>query len=274
MFTNAIIGFLEDINSLVAGLGESSGLLKDLSEWNGSIYNYTQVINNNVVKPIAYVLLAIFFLMEIYNVAQKVSMHGGGNAYTVQQIVFAFIKLILCKMAFEASFVLMSSIYKLFHEIIAGIATHLGSGTGTSGLDVESLTAVMESGIGAQLSAWVSLLIASIIIRVISLAITTIITARFIELYVYLAIAPIPFTTFCYGEMHSIGLNFLKSFSAVCLQGALLYLIMGFFPLLSQSIGATGDLVGSAWGMVGITFVLAVAVFMCGRWAKSIMHAA
>ena len=89
---------------------------------------------------------------------------------------------------------------------------------------------------------------------------------RFIEIYMYVAISPIPIATFPSEDLSQIGKNFLKSFAAVCLQGTLIYLILTFFPvILSDNLlnENSAPLIYSY-----IPFVLILAVFGANRYAK------
>lgn len=70
-----------------------------------------------------------------------------------------------------------------------------------------------------------------------------------------------------------IAVNFLKNYMAVALQGAVLYLVIGFYPALTASLGSGGDITEQAWAMLGKSVILLVAVFMSGRFTKAITSA-
>lgn len=67
--------------------------------------------------------------------------------------------------------------------------------------------------------------------------------------------------------------NFLKSYLAVALQGAVLYLVIGFYPALAASLGSGGSITEQAWAMLGQSVILLVAVFMSGNFTKAITNA-
>lgn len=79
--------------------------------------------------------------------------------------------------------------------------------------------------------------------------------------------------TLCYQELHGIAVNFLKSYLAVALQGAVLYLVIGFYPALAGSLGTGGSITEQAWAMLGQSVILLVAVFMSGKFTKAITNA-
>ena len=68
---------------------------------------------------------------------------------------------------------------------------------------------------------------------------------RLIELYLYYALSPIPLATLPSEELSSVGKSFLKSFTAVSLQGSIIFLIMMFLPAIANNVfigigGASG----------------------------------
>jgi hypothetical protein len=256
-------------------MGNNSGLLSSLAGWNGTMYTYASGISDSVVKPIAYTLLALFFLLELWNLSQRLATMGGGQTVGVQQLCLSMLKMVLCKWAVDSAMPLVNCIFSVFQSITTGMASYVGNGTVSGGLDSAALVSSVGKGIGDQISVVIGLIIPYTIVLIAGMAVTVIVAARFIELYVMLAIAPLPLSTFCSQELRSIGTNYLKSFAAVCLQGALIYLAIGFFPALysAGNFVSDGSLQDSAWAMAGYSVVLLVAVFSCGRWAKSICNA-
>ena len=58
---------------------------------------------------------------------------------------------------------------------------------------------------------------------------------RFFKLYLYLAIAPIPLSTFAGEPTKQVGKSFIKSFCAVCLEGAIIVLACIIFSLFAST---------------------------------------
>lgn len=274
MFSNVISNWIHGINDLVNSMGSNSGLLSTLEGWNSALYSYARVICSDVIKPVAYTVLALFLLLELYAASQRMAANGGGSSYGVQQIGYTMLKMVLCKLAVDYSFDIISLIYSVFAHITSGIASKISGGSVSSSINAALIDAI-GNGIGDQIGAFIAVFIAWLIVQVVNLIVSTIVAARFIELYLYVAVAPLPLTTLANQELHNVGVNFLKSFAAVSLQGALLYLVIGFYPALFNTLSydLTSSLSGAAWGMVGYSLVLAVTVFGCGRIAKSICNA-
>lgn len=72
---------------------------------------------------------------------------------------------------------------------------------------------------------------------------------------------------------HLIAVAKDKSYLAVALQGAVLYLVIGFYPALAGSLGTGGSITEQAWAMLGQSVILLVAVFMSGKFTKAITNA-
>ncbi|MNJ59066.1 TrbL/VirB6 plasmid conjugal transfer protein [compost metagenome] len=154
----------------------------------------------------------------------------------------------------------------------------MGSSTPSGGIDLAAIEPMIdELGFWKQL---VTLIICMIIFLVVLVAVTIsyiIIVARFIELYVYFTISPIPLATLPNEEMSQIGKSFLKSFAAVCLQGTLIFLVLSFLPAIFNAMASGADNYANLWGsligVLGYAIVLIIAIMSTGRWAKAISNA-
>ena len=63
---------------------------------------------------------------------------------------------------------------------------------------------------------------------------------RFFRLYLYTAIAPVPLSTFAGELSQNVGKSFIKSYAAVCLEGAIIVLGCIIFSLFAASPPAAG----------------------------------
>ena len=77
---------------------------------------------------------------------------------------------------------------------------------------------------------------------------------RFFKMYLYTAIAPIPLATFAGEPTQNVGKNFLKSYAAVCLQGAVIMLgciIYSAFASSPPMVDTTASAATMVWSYVG-----------------------
>ena len=101
---------------------------------------------------------------------------------------------------------------------------------------------------------------------------------RFFRLYLYTAIAPIPLSSFAGEPSQNIGRSFLKSYAAVCLEGAIVVLACIIFSLFASSppvVNPDAAAVTMVWSYIGeLIFnmlVLVGAVKMSDRVVREMM---
>lgn len=176
----------------------------------------------------------------------------------VEMILGILIKTGLCKAVMDNVDILMIGLYDGFNYI----TVKLSSSTGLS----QAAIALQEpdmSGVGfiAGLGVFVVGLIVLLLAAFTWIRSRLIIYARFIELYIFLIISPIPLATLPGDEWGQIGKNFLKKFAALAIQGTLIYLVLSFFPIIVGAVVLnfeTGEIGGG-----GAFVQMLLAAFYC-----------
>lgn len=274
MLKDTLKRWMEELLSNFGSLGsETTFINQAIQAFNIELYGYVKTIMENVVMPVAYVILALFFMIELYKASQKVEGIGGGSSLGAEVIFRAMFKMALCKIAVDSSLLFMEAIYSVFQQITTGISSTLTGGPGIDpGIDLNAINNHIDSlGLGGQIGMFVELFIVRQGVIIIFALVKVICIGRFIEIYMYVAISPIPIATFPSEDLSQIGKNFLKSFAAVCLQGTLIYLILTFFPvILSDNLLNENS---APFDLLLYSLVLILAVFGANRYAKSMLNA-
>ncbi|MDD4291879.1 MAG: CD0415/CD1112 family protein [Clostridia bacterium] len=269
--------WLREMIDKLSGVGQNSSLMSTISGFNPLLYGYVNTISTSIIKPIAYSILGCFFLMELFQVSQKAESAGGGSMLGVRLVAKAMIKLVVCKTLVDSTTIIMNTVYQLSVDIMTGISGVVGTGsTNIAGIDVNTLTAEINGfDFGQQLTALIPLTLIYFAVNIAVIIVEVIVIGRFVELYIYIALAPIPIATFAGEELSQIAKGFLKNFAAVCLQGAIIYLVLSFFPVLVSTVGFAADssLWASLWGLLFYTVVLVISVTSAGKISKSICNA-
>lgn len=98
------------------------------------------------------------------------------------------------------------------------------------------------------------------------------------KLYIYTAIAPVPLSAFAGEPSQSVGKSFIKSYAAVCLEGAVIVLACIIFSLFASSppvVNPDAAAVTMVWSYIGeLVFnmlVLVGAVKMADRVVREMM---
>ena len=87
-------------------------------------------------------------------------------------------------------------------------------------LPVEIVTAIEDCGFFESIPLWAVTLIGGLFIWVLSFVMILSVYGRFFKMYMYAALAPIPLSSFAGEPSQNVGKSFLKSYAAVCLEGA------------------------------------------------------
>ena len=142
----------------------------------------------------------------------------------------------------------------------------------------EIIEAVEDCGFFESIPLWAVTLIGGLFITVLSFIMIMSVYGRFFRLYLYTAIAPIPLSSFAGEPSQNIGRSFLKSYAAVCLEGAIVVLACIIFSLFASSppvVDPNVAAVTMVWSYIGeLIFnmlVLVGAVKMSDRVVREMM---
>ena len=236
-----------------------------------AVFNMIKNLSENVIMPIAGILLTF---IACYELIQLVISHN--NLANFETWIF-------WKWIFK-TFVAVTLITNTMNITMAvfDVAQHVISNaggiiSGSTAIDASTL-ASMESTLEAMevpelLSIFLQSFIVQFLIYLLSALIFVIVYARMIEIYLMVILAPIPFATFGNREQSMIGQNYLRSLFALGFQGFLIMVCVGIYAVLIQSVAFTTDIIGSLWGVMGYTVLLAFTLFKTGAVAKSVLHA-
>ena len=145
-------------------------------------------------------------------------------------------------------------------------------------LPTEIVTAVEDCGFFESIPLWAVTLIGGLLITVLSFVMIMTVYGRFFKLYLYAAIAPVPLSAFAGEPTQSIGISFIKSYAAVCLEGAIIVLGCIIFSLFAASppvVDPNAAAVSMVWSYVGeLVFnmlILVGTVKMADRVVREMM---
>ena len=123
-----------------------------------------------------------------------------------------------------------------------------------STLPAEMIKAIEKCGFFESIPLWAVTLIGGLVVTVLSFIMIMTVYGRFFKLYLYTAIAPIPFSTFAGEPTQNVGKSFLKSYSAVCLEGAIIILSCIIFSLFASTppvVDTNAAAVTQVWKYIG-----------------------
>lgn len=234
------------------------------------------VITNihGALQAIGYSLLVLFFLVGV--------MKTCGNFAEVKRPEIAlklFIRFILAKASIDYGLEIMMGLFQIVQGIIAKIMATSGLASTQEMLLPDSIIKSIEDcGFWESVPLWAVTLIGSLFITVLSFVMIMTVYGRFFKLYLYTAIAPIPLSSFSGEPSSQVGKSFIKSYAAVCLEGAIIVLGCIIFSIFADSppvVDSSAAAVNQVWSYVGeLIFnmlVLVGTVKMSDRVVKEMM---
>lgn len=270
---NAILGIFEWIVELLDFSGAGSSMLSgSIGSLIPGFYSIASSLSTSAIMPIAYTVLSLFMLLELYKTSVRIEGAGGGFQTGAEMIFRVLIKVALCKIVLDNTPQLLNAIHNTFNGLIGSVA---GSAEGGS-INLADLEAQLDEldGFVAGIPYLLLALICALIAAAAYIITQIIITARVVEIYLYVAVGPLPMATLANEEMSSIGKNFLKSFAAIGLQGVLIWLVLRFIPQIFTAVSFSGSsLLMTLIGVAAQCVVIVVALTSTGRLAKSILQA-
>ena len=239
----------------------------------GTIWNVILSING-AMQAIGLALLVLFFLVGVVRTSGSLS-----DIKKPEHALRLFIRFAIAKGVVTYGLELMLAVFSIIQGVISKIMTSSGlAGAGTTTLPQEMIDAIEDCGFFESIPLWAVTLIGSLFITVLSFIIILTVYGRFFKLYMYTAIAPLPLSTFAGQPTQSIGKSFLKSYTAVCLEGAIILLSCVIFSLFAASppvVDVDAAPVTMVWKYVGeLVFnmlVLVGAVKMSDRIVREMI---
>ena len=140
------------------------------------------------------------------------------------------------------TFVIVNGVFDISNVLVQGVIAQFGITQDTlGGYDIALLQAMYDNvdnqfSIGALFLMFLTSLIVWIIMFAVEIIVFIVLIGRFMEMYIYCSIAPIPFATFANKEWGSIGTNFIKNIVALTFQAFIIMVLVSIYGILVSTI--------------------------------------
>ena len=229
---------------------------------------------HGALQAIGYALLVLFFVVGVVKTCGSFT-----EVKRPEHVLKIFIRFALAKGVVTYGLELMMALFNIIQGVTSTIMQTAGFGsTEDTVLPDEIIEAVEDCGFFESIPLWAVTLIGGLFITVLSFIMIMSVYGRFFRLYLYTAIAPIPLSSFAGEPSQNIGRSFLKSYAAVCLEGAIVVLACIIFSLFASSppvVNPDAAAVTMVWSYIGeLIFnmlVLVGAVKMSDRVVREML---
>ena len=239
----------------------------------GGIWNVILNING-AMQAIGLALLVLFFLAGVVQTSANLT-----DVKRPEHALKLFLRFAIAKGVVTYGLELMMAVFEVVQGIISKIMRTSGlGGASKTSLPNEMIDAIEDCGFFESIPLWAVTIIGSLFISILSFIIIMTVYGRFFKLYMYTAIAPIPLATFAGQPTQNVGRSFVKSYAAVCLEGAIIVLACVIFSMFASTppvVDADAAPTAMVWKYIGeLVFnmlVLVGSVKMSDRIIREMM---
>lgn len=264
-----LTGLFDNFNAKVA---EAAGHIGSTPQaWNSNIYNMIRSLSDNVILPIAGVILAFVMTLELIQlITEKNNLHDLDT--------WIFFKWVF-KTA--AAVLIVTNTWNIVMGLFEAAQSVIGSASGVIVGDtsinladhiVDLEARLMEMNVWSLLGLWLQSFVVGFTMWALTICIFIIVYGRMIEIYLVTSIAPIPMATMVNREWGGMGQNYLRSLLALAFQGFLIIVCIAIYAVLVQNMLIDDNISTAIWSCMGYTVLLCFTLFKTGSLAKSVFN--
>ena len=249
-------GMFDSVNSQIGEIAGEVG--KTPAAWNGGVFSMIQSLSENVVVPIAGLILTFVMCYELIQmVIDKNNLHDVDTWMFFKWIFKTFCAVLI-----------VTNTWNIVMGVFDAAQSVVGS---AAGVVISDTLAAME--LGPLFGLWFQSLFVGLTMSALTVCIFVVIYGRMIEIYLVTSIAPIPMATMVNREWGNMGQNYLRSLLALAFQAFLIIVCVGIYAVLVKNIATGTDIMNAIWTCMGYTVLLCFTLFKTGSLAKSIFNA-
>lgn len=236
---------------------------------------WSVIVNiHGAVQAIGLALLVLFFVVGVVKTCGSFA-----ELKKPEHALKLFIRFALAKGVVTYGLQFMMALFEIVQGLVSTIMNAAGFGSAQQTvLPQEIIDAIESCGFFESIPLWAVTLIGGLFITVLSFIMIMTVYGRFFKLFLYTAIAPVPLSAFAGEPSQNVGKSFIKSYAAVCLEGAIIVLACIIFSLFAASppaVDPNAAAVTQVWSYVGeLVFnmlILVGSVKMADRIVREMM---
>ena len=263
-----LTGMVDSVNTKVGDIAAQVG--QTPQGWNSGIFSMIQNLSNNVILPIAGIILALVMTMEFIRIIMdKNNMHD----FDTWSILMWVFKTACAILIVSNTWNTVMAVFDVSQTVVNNAAGIIVGNT-----DIELVTEGLEETLMAMelsslIGLWFQSMIVGVTMHILSIIIMLICFGRMIEIYLVTSVAPIPMSTMMNHEWSQMGQNYLRSLFALAFQGFLIIVCVAIYAVLVQNMVVESDISMAIWTVMGYTVLLCFTLFKTSSLAKSVFNA-
>lgn len=265
-----LTGMFDSINDQVSDVAAVVGATPQ--GWNASVFNMVKSLSENVIIPIAGLILTC---VMTYELIQMIIERNNMAEFETFNFFKWIMKTFCAVMIVTNTWNIVMGIFEVAQTVVNNAAGVIIADTA---IDLESVITniedrLMEMDIGTLFGLWFQTMLISIVSWALTICIFVVVYGRMIEIYMVTSVAPIPLATMVNREAGQMGQNYLRSLFALGFQAFLIILCVAIYAVLLQTVAVSDDIINAIWTCVGYTVLLCFTLFKTSSLSKSVFNA-
>lgn len=262
-------GMFDSVNQQVGQIAGDVGTTP--ANFSPAVFSMIRNISESVILPIAGMILTFIACYELIQMLIEHNNLANFETWTYFKWVF---KTFLAVTLISNTFNITMAVFDVTQQVISRSGGLISGSTAINDATLAAMQATLEGmDLGPLLGLYLQTFVVQVTMLALSAIIFVIVYGRMVEIYLMVSLAPIPFATFGNHEQSHTGQNYLRSLFALGFQGFLIMICVGIYAVLIQNLAFSSDIIGSIWGVMGYTILLAFTLFKTGSLAKSVFAA-
>ena len=265
-----LTGLFDNVNRQVAGVADNVGATPQA--WNGGVFGMIRNLSDNVILPIAGVILALVATLELIQmIVDRNNMHDM-DTFMLAKWVF---KTACAVVIVTNTWNIVMAVFDVAQSVVSRAS---GLVIADTDIRIDSVIVGLEAKLaemelGALFGLWVQSMFVGFTMWALAICIFIITYGRMIEIYLVTSVAPIPMATMVNREWGQMGQNYLRSLFAPGFQAFLIIICVAIYAILVRGIAVESDVSTAIWTCMGYTVLLCFTLFKTSSLARSIFHA-
>lgn len=265
-----LTGLFDNVNRQVAGIADNVGATPQA--WNGGVFGMIRNLSDNVILPIAGVILALVATLELIQmIVDRNNMHDM-DTFMLAKWVF---KTACAVVIVTNTWNIVMAVFDVAQSVVSRAS---GLVIADTDIRIDSVIVGLEAKLaemelGALFGLWVQSMFVGFTMWALAICIFIITYGRMIEIYLVTSVAPIPMATMANREWGQMGQNYLRSLFALGFQAFLIIICVAIYAILVRCIAVENDVSTAIWTCMGYTVLLCFTLFKTSSLARSIFHA-
>lgn len=265
-----LTGLFDNVNRQVTGIADNVGATPQA--WNGGVFGMIRNLSDNVILPIAGVILALVATLELIQmIVDRNNMHDM-DTFMLAKWVF---KTACAVVIVTNTWNIVMAVFDVAQSVVSRAS---GLVIADTDIRIDSVIVGLEAKLaemelGALFGLWVQSMFVGFTMWALAICIFIITYGRMIEIYLVTSVAPIPMATMVNREWGQMGQNYLRSLFALGFQAFLIIICVAIYAILVRGIAVESDVSTAIWTCMGYTVLLCFTLFKTSSLARSIFHA-